>query len=162
MNVEETTRVENEIIEFMKFKYGDKITEAKIQRTGRVFIKITADVFKQALHYLKEHWNANHIITITGTDYGETFGLLYHLFIPDKNTIITLKTEIPREPAEIPTVTDIFPGANLYEREVYDMLGIKFINHPNLKRLLLPEDWPEGVHPLRKDFVPGGTEGGRS
>ncbi|MGQ4832424.1 MAG: NADH-quinone oxidoreductase subunit C [Candidatus Asgardarchaeia archaeon] len=163
MNVEETTRAENEIIEFMKFKYGDKVREAKIQRTGRVYIEIDSDVFKQAIHHLKEHWNAWHIITITGIDYGESFVLLYHFFIPNKNTIITMKTEIPKDPGEFPTITDLYPGANLYEREVYDMLGIKFIGHPNLKRLLLPEDWPEGVHPLRKDFTPnGGSESGRS
>jgi NADH-quinone oxidoreductase subunit C len=64
---------------------------------------------------------------------------------------IVLKVNLPKENPEIPTITDIYKTANWQEREIYDLFGINFISHPNLKRILLPERW-EG-HPLRKDYV---------
>ncbi len=64
---------------------------------------------------------------------------------------ITLKTRIPREPAECPSLATLYKGALWMERECYDLFGIRFVGHPDLRRLLLPDDW-EG-HPLRKDYA---------
>jgi NADH-quinone oxidoreductase subunit D len=67
---------------------------------------------------------------------------------------VTLKNRISREKPVTQTITDILPGANLYEREVFDLLGVVFEGHPNLKRLMLPDLWPQGDYPLRRDWKP--------
>jgi NADH:ubiquinone oxidoreductase subunit C len=76
---------------------------------------------------------------------------VYHLSsLEDYSTVVNVRTYISRENPEISSVSSVFKVAELYEREVFDLLGIKFVGHPNLKRLLLPEDVPEDYHPLRK------------
>jgi len=64
-----------------------------------------------------------------------------------------LKVEVPVKQPVLPTITPIVPGAILYEREVHELLGVVFSGHPNLSPLILPEDWPEGVYPLRKEWT---------
>lgn len=96
--------------------------------------------------------------SLSGVDYGleeSTFGVVYHLAsIPYKN-MLTLKVRkhhdrSREEMPSFPTVSDVWKTADWHEREVYDLLGIKFENHPDLRRILLPDDW-EGF-PLRKDY----------
>jgi membrane-bound hydrogenase subunit beta len=65
--------------------------------------------------------------------------------------ILTLGFSVPKENPTTRTITDLLPSAVLYEREVYEMLGVNFEGHPNLIPLLLPEGWPKGVYPLRKE-----------
>ncbi|MCX8153241.1 MAG: NADH-quinone oxidoreductase subunit C, partial [Candidatus Bathyarchaeota archaeon] len=89
------------------------------------------------------------ISALTGLDLGEKIGLMYHL--RTNEGIITIKTEVPKEHPKLPTITDLIPGANFHEREAADLFGVTFAGHPNLARLVLPEDWPEGLYPLRKD-----------
>ncbi len=68
-----------------------------------------------------------------------------------EETLITIRTALSKQKPEIESITDLIPGANFHEREVADLLGVIFINHPTPRRLLLPEDWPENLFPLRKD-----------
>jgi len=77
------------------------------------------------------------------------FDIVYHLYSIENNHRVCVKTSI-KEDEEIPSVSSIWKGANWHEREVFDLFGIKFLAHPNLKRILLPDDW-EG-YPLRKDY----------
>ena len=96
---------------------------------------------------------ATHISTITVVDRIEekVFEVLYHLYW--ENNEITVRVEISRENPVVPTVTTILPGALTYEREIQDMFGIRVEHIPNPKRILLSDDWPEGVYPLRKDYA---------
>jgi len=89
------------------------------------------------------------ISAISGLDLGGKIGLMYH--IRTNGGIVTVRTEVPKENPKIATITDIIPGASFHEREVADLFGVVFQGHPNLARLLLPEDWPENLYPLRKD-----------
>jgi formate hydrogenlyase subunit 5 len=90
------------------------------------------------------------IVTITGIDLGANIGVYYH--IRTSNAFVTIKAEVPKENPKIQTITDIIPGAIFSEMEVTDLLGVTFENHPCPGRLVLPDTWPEGVFPLRKDF----------
>ena len=74
---------------------------------------------------------------------------MYH--IRTKGSVVTVKTEVSKEDPRIATITDIIPGANFHEREAADLLGVVFEGHPNPGRLVLPEDWPKDLYPLRKD-----------
>ncbi len=89
------------------------------------------------------------IAAISGLDLGEKIGLMYHM--RTNGTIVTIRTEVPKENPKIATITDIMPGASFHEREVADLFGVVFQGHPNPARLILPEDWPENLYPLRKD-----------
>ena len=66
--------------------------------------------------------------------------------------VVTVKTLVDRQSPAVRTITGVFPGAIFYEREVHDILGVKFEGHPDPRRLVLPDDWPDGVYPLRKDW----------
>lgn len=128
-------------------------------------LKITEDQFftkievnkaelTNLMRELRDKYGFNYLSNLTSVDYGEEFELVYHLYsVPDNNKIC-VKSRVPRHAAEIDSVINIWPAADWQEREVYDLMGIKFKGHPNLIRVLLPDDF-EG-HPLRKDFVIGG------
>lgn len=91
---------------------------------------------------------------LTGLDNGEeknSMEVIYNLYSIPYDLHLMLKVELPRKNPSIDSVADIWKTADWLERETYDMLGISFINHPDLRRILLPEDW-EG-YPLRKDYV---------
>ncbi|HEY9175857.1 MAG TPA: NADH-quinone oxidoreductase subunit C [Verrucomicrobiae bacterium] len=77
--------------------------------------------------------------------------VVYDFFHPASPLHLVVRTRVPRDKAELPTIQGVFPGANWHERETYEMFGIKFLGHPNLTPLLLPED--ADYHPLRKDFA---------
>lgn len=90
---------------------------------------------------------------VTGVDNGteaETMEVLYHLYSIPFDQSIVLKVVLPRENPELESVTSIWKTANWLEREVYDMFGIQFKNHPDLRRILMPADWKG--YPLRKDY----------
>lgn len=92
------------------------------------------------------------LLNLTGMDYKDNFGVIYHLTSTlDKHAMVVLKVQTPdREKIEIPTVSDIWESANLYEREAYDFYGIRFLNHPDLRRIFLRADW--NGFPFRKDY----------
>jgi NADH-quinone oxidoreductase subunit C len=90
---------------------------------------------------------------VTGIDNGvqaATMEVAYNLFSIPFNQHLTIKVVLPRENPEIDSVSDIWKTANWQEREIFDMYGINFKNHPDLRRILMPADW-EG-HPLKKDY----------
>ncbi len=88
---------------------------------------------------------------LTGVDAGEQMTVVYHLFSFKHRHSIVIKASVPRETPELPSVYQVWGGANWFEREEYDLLGIRFTGHPNLIRIMLPSDWVG--HPLRKDYV---------
>ncbi len=87
------------------------------------------------------------------------FTVVYHLLSFERNEDVRLKIPLTERAASLPTITDLWPAANWYEREVWDLFGITFVDHPHLRRLLLPPTW-QG-HPLRKDHPARATEMGR-
>ena len=88
---------------------------------------------------------------LSGVDAKESILVVYHLYSYALRHSAVLKVEVPKAEPATQTVTGVWRGANWFEREAFDLLGVRFDGHPDLRRLLLPEDW-EG-HPLRKDYV---------
>jgi NADH-quinone oxidoreductase subunit C len=87
---------------------------------------------------------------ISGTDDTKDLWVVYHLYSIPKNQRAVLKVNVGRENPSLPSVSEVWRAADWHERETYDMYGIRFEGHPDLRRILLPEDW-EG-YPLRKDY----------
>ena len=87
--------------------------------------------------------------SLTAVDLRESFTLVYHFANFDELCRTVVHASLAKE-AQAPTISQVYPGADWYEREVYDLFGIKFAGHPNLKRILLPDD--ADFHPLLKDF----------
>ena len=87
---------------------------------------------------------------LTSVDYETYFEMVYHLFNWNTGAWITVKVKLDHERPTVPSATGVFPGVEFEEREVYDLMGIGFTGHPDLRRILLTDDF-EG-HPLRKDY----------
>lgn len=110
--------------------------------------------FHQLMFQLKNNTDTNfdYLFCLTGVDWGKELGVVYHLESTIARHIIVVKVKTEdRENPVFDSVYDIWKTAEFHEREVFDFFGIKFNNHPNLKRLFLTEDW-DGF-PLRKDYV---------
>jgi formate hydrogenlyase subunit 5 len=116
---------------------------------GKALIQVKSDSNRDVLKILLETDESAGISALTGLDMGEKIGLMYH--IRTNGAIVTIRTEVPKQEPKIPTITDLLPGAAFHEREVADLFGVVFEGHPNPARLILPEDWPENLYPLRKD-----------
>ena len=124
-------------------------------KEGKQFIEITipSSKFYQIAKKLRENdeTHFNFLSCLTGVDYGKDMGLVYHLFSTEHNHWVVLKTRTTdRENPHFDSVSDIWKTADFHEREVFDLLGIRFTNHPDLRRLFLDSSWG---YPLRKDFV---------
>ena len=143
---------EADIARKMKDTIGEEIVEAKIPRPRRILIQVRKNAFKKAIQYLTQKANFTHISTITGIDVGDEIEAIYHLS-RDGKIELSLKVRTPKDNPVLPTITDIIPGATLYEREVHDLLGVTFEGHPDLSPLVLPEGWPPDVYPLRKEWT---------
>jgi NADH-quinone oxidoreductase subunit C len=87
----------------------------------------------------------------TGVDYKDRIEVVYHLFSYTHRHGCILKVKLPRDHPEVATVEEIWHAANWMEREIFDLLGVNFTGHSDMRRILMPEDWPG--FPLRKDFV---------
>jgi NADH-quinone oxidoreductase subunit C len=88
---------------------------------------------------------------ISSVDYRTHFECVYHLYSYPGNAYVQLHVQIPRSDPVVDTVSDVWPSADWHEREAWDMMGIRFRGHPDLRRILLKDDWIG--HPLRKDYV---------
>ncbi len=141
---------EEEILEKIEERFGNNVKDITIKRSRRIFAETDMKNLKEILRYAKDELGFDHISTITGRDLGEELELIYH--IAYQNAIeLSIKTKIPKENPRITTIVDLYPSAGIYEREVHDLLGVVFEGNPDLSPLLLPDNWPKGVYPLRKD-----------
>lgn len=135
----------------------DRFPEAEITEfRGQHRAVVPSSVVHDVLKFLKEEIGLSLIIDITCVDYlyypkaRDRFGVIYILAHPETNERMIIKTFVNDPQPSLPTVTDLWEGANWLEREVWDMFGIRFEGHPDLRRILLPEDFQD--HPLRKDY----------
>lgn len=149
---------ERELEQSLLDAFKDKVKDVIIRRKRRMFFGTDRENVKDILRFLKRTHGLEYISAITALDIGEEIELLYHLVLKDpqlfKDVVASLRTTLPKDEPRIPTITDLFPGAVMFEREVQDLMGVRFEGIPDSRRLLLPDDWPEGVYPLRKDFKP--------
>ena len=109
--------------------------------------------FRSLMEQLRrdEQLGFDYLFCLTCVDFKTHLTMVYHLSSTRYRYNIVVKSKLDREQPEIETVCDIWRTAAFHEREVYELFGVKFLNHPDLRLLILPEGW-EGKNPLRKDF----------
>src|SRR5579883_2303884 len=131
---------------------AESVTGGKYDR-GELTLDIAPERIVAVCEFLKYERNFNRLSSVTAVDRFPAeprFEVVYHLHAVDRKERLRLKCAVSGKASEIESVTSVWRSANWYEREVFDLFGIFFRNHPNLKRIMMPEDW-EG-HPLRKDY----------
>ncbi|MBK5278913.1 MAG: NADH-quinone oxidoreductase subunit C/D [Bacteroidia bacterium] len=155
--------------EQVKLRFGDDITE-QVTKDRIVSMWLPLVKLKTVLFYVKNELLKPYLLLydITAIDErsrkkdleypSDVFTLVYHLFSFERNEFIRFKIALSGEYPEVPSICNLWANANWYEREVYDMFGIRFQGHPHLKRILMPSTW-EG-HPLRKEHPSRATEMG--
>lgn len=130
---------------------GERILEWREHSKRRIYVTVDRkDIFQTARILFRELGLRFSIAS--GMDTPKAFEILYHFSFDESGEIFSIRVLIEdKKNPEIDAITPIFPAAEWIEREIWEMFGIKFKGHPNLKRLLLDEDWPEGNYPLRKN-----------
>ncbi len=140
-----------EIFELLTKEFGDKVLEGH-EAVSNPWVKIAPVHLVNLASFLRDTpgLSFDSLMCLSGVDYPNNFGVIYHLFSMKYHHKIAVKVDLSKDDPAVPSVADIWHGANWFEREVYDLYGIKFNGHPDLTRILLPDDW-EG-YPMRKDY----------
>jgi len=152
---------ERSLVEKIKEKFGENIVE-KYVKPKRIRIDTSPQKILEVALFIKE-LGFNQVLSVAGTDFPKSneMEVVYHLSAVDnenlKDVVLALGERVPRDNPVVPTLTKVWKSALYHEQETYEMLGIKFEGHPQLERLLLPEDWAD-IPPLRKDFKLPGRE----
>ena len=142
-------------------KLSGKIQDVLIISESRLEIKASSDNLLEIMKFIEQDLGFPSLEAISGVDWETYFDVIYHIDRWDgESTVIQVRVKLEdRDNPEIPSVTSIWASANWHERELFDMFGINVHGHPNLKRLLLPEDWDDYEHkhiselyPMRKAY----------
>ena len=139
------------IEDIIKEKLGNKVLKWQKKNERRYYIEIDKNDLVEASRILFSELKLRFSIA-SGIDMIDNFEILYHFTNDKEGKFFSLRVIINRDNPEISSISDVITAAKWIEREMWELLGINFIGHPGLKRLLLKEDWPEGEYPLRKDF----------
>ena len=128
-----------------------RVRRLRAQRERRISARTDNKNLRAVIRKLVQMEDYSHLSTITAVDIGSEIELIYH--IANKRYLFSLKIQLGKTNLRLPTIVDLIPGASLYEREIHDLFGVSFEGNPDLSPLLLPDGWPEGVHPLRKEWT---------
>lgn len=154
-----------ELMDRLKERFSGKILDMRELTPARIYVTISPDDIPEFAKYLFQELGARFIIT-AGADTrrmkvpmagSQGLGVVNsfvatHIFSLDRDKLfIALRAVLDKDNPRIPSITPIIPGAGWAERELHDVIGVKVEGHPDPRRLLLPDDWPEGIYPLRKD-----------
>jgi NADH-quinone oxidoreductase subunit C len=141
-----------ELLDSLGKSFGEKI-HSKTEFRSEASYMITASDLRDIAKFCRDELSFDYLIDITSIDnFGEDprFEIVYHLYSMAHGVHLRFKLKVPEEPGAVDSVSDIWPTANWHEREAYDMMGIKFKGHPDLRRILMWEGYR--YFPLQKDF----------
>jgi NADH-quinone oxidoreductase subunit C len=143
---------ENDRLASLTKLLGDKLQEKIEFRGETTFVILVADL-REVAKFCRDELSFDYLLDIASVDnFGAEprFEIVYELYSMALGTHLRLKIKVSEEGDGVPTISDIWPTANWHEREVYDMMGIRFANHPDLRRILMWDGYP--YFPLRKEF----------
>ncbi len=139
----------------LKAKFGPAIQRADLPSDGRLFVFIEPSAVKDVCAHIFRDLDARYVISIGADDrpFSGKFMVAHNFAFDREHLLASVLTHLPAESPKLDSISEIVPAANWAEREIRDMVGIEPVGHRYPKRLVLPDGWPDGVHPLRKDFA---------
>lgn len=142
-----------EVIENLKLKLGNVVIQ-QLEGYGEITLEVSQDNLKTVLSFLKQSPLAGYevLMDLTGVDYLvpiKQTKVVYWLHNPSNFERVRIIVFVGRNDT-LPSVIELWEGANWYERELFDLFGVDFVGHPDMKRILMPDDW--NGHPLRRDY----------
>jgi NADH-quinone oxidoreductase subunit C len=145
----------------LRERFGDEAVVGTQFYRERATVQVAPPTVREVLRYLKTEANETfpHLMSVHGCDYlpeEPRLGVHYELLSMERVERLNVKTRMGVDNATVPSVVDLFPTADFQEREAYDMFGVVFEGHPDLRRILMPEDY--SGYPQRRDFPIGGEE----
>lgn len=139
----------SELVEQIQRSFEGELAEAEARSEVDAWVGVAPQDIQKMMTHLRDAHAPMHLSTITGVDLGEAIGVIYHCAA--EGVSLNVHTAVPKEDDQVDSITPVLPAAILYEREVHDLLGVEFVGHPDMRRLILPEEWPEDDHPLRRE-----------
>ena len=138
-----------DIVKNISEKFGEHIIGITEKSTKRIYLEIKREIIREMAGYFFKNLGAR-FSTASAVDNPSNIEILYHFDFDEEGKMLSLRTFIPKNDLRIDSIALTFKAGEWIEREIHELLGVNFVGHPNLKRLLLPDDWPENVYPLRK------------
>lgn len=143
------------LLEKIRDAFPDRLLNWEERGGRRFYADLDAAHVVPMARALCETWRLR-FVTVSGTDTRAALELLYHFSSDAEGAVLSLRVALPKERPEIDSLAPHLKAAEWVERELREMLGVEFRGHPDPRRLLLSDDWPQGVHPLRHDEEGGG------
>jgi len=152
LSLKKDKMAKKDVIKKIKEHLKDKILSWEEKSPNRHYFIVKKINIVPVTRYLFEKAGAR-FITATGIDTPKGIEILYHFsFDREEGKVVTVKVLVPKQKCEIESIAPVIPGAAWIEREIKELLGVKFLNHPDPKPLLTAEDWPKDTYPLRLDY----------
>jgi Ni,Fe-hydrogenase III component G len=143
-----------DVIERLEKLVGDLPVDWARPRPNRLYLTVGRGDSRQLARVIFEDFGAR-FATATGTDVGEELEVVYHFPYDAAGLVVNMRVRTPKGDPVMPSITPIVPPADWIEREMNDLVGIVFEGHPDPRRLILADDWPQGVYPLRGEHRDG-------
>jgi len=140
-----------ELVTKIEEKLAGKVVSSRRDIPNRMYVYIEGENLPEAVRLLFDELSGRYVI-LTGVDTPAGVEVLYHFSFDGVGLVVTLRVLLDKDKPEIDSITPIVRGAEWIEREIHELLGVEFVGHPNMRRLILAEDWPEGVYPLRRSY----------
>ena len=141
-----------ELLSTLQGKLGQFAVEISPRNPKRIYIDVPPEHSIAANRICFEDLQGR-LATATGMDTPHRIEVLYHYCLDSCGVVVTLRTWAEKPECALDSLAAVLPGANFIEREIQDLLGVRFRNHPDPRRLILADNWPQGVYPLRRDFA---------
>lgn len=145
----------DEVLQGIKTKFGKAVIDVYEKRPSRTFITVDPKRLPDVAEYLYKELGCRFSIA-TGTHLTEGIEILYHFALDNAHRFLNLRVLLDAGKPSIESIAARVPAAEWIEREIHELLGVEFKNHPDMRHLLLADDWPAGSYPLRRDWKAGG------
>jgi Ni,Fe-hydrogenase III component G len=139
------------VLQELQDKFGEDILDLYDKSAKRVYVEIKPAALVPIATYIFRDQEARFHIA-SGMDVRTHLEILYHFSIETMNLLISLRVKLDKGKPKVDSLANVIKGTDWIEREIHELLGIDFPGHPDLRRLLLADEWPEGVYPLRQDY----------
>jgi Ni,Fe-hydrogenase III component G len=143
--------LQGDIPERIREGFGEALVGLEEKSPRRLFVEVTPAAIRETSRFIFRDMGARLQIA-SGVDTPDAMEILYHWAFDQSDCVVTVRIRLGRDDPEVDSIADICTGAEWIEREMWELLGIRFRNHPDLRHLLLTDDWPEGKYPLRRDY----------